>query len=214
VKTGITHHIPDHILLAYVAGTLSHPYAVVVAAHASFCDECRARIDAHAHAGGHLLEREAQTVHVSSAMKGNVLAMLDDDLPPEPVAQPRKGIYPGPVMEALKGAPPRWKRMGMGSRQCILHDGPEGSVRLLYIPAGQAVPDHGHNGLELTLVLQGAFSDEGGRFGVGDVEVADSQVEHTPIAEPGEPCICLAATDANLRFRSFMVRMLQPLFKI
>jgi putative transcriptional regulator len=76
------------------------------------------------------------------------------------------------------------------------------------------VPDHGHNGLELTLVLQGAFRDETGRFGVGDVEVADDDLEHTPIAEEGDPCICLAATDANLRFRALVPRLLQPLFRI
>ena len=41
------------------------------------------------------------------------------------------------------------------------------------IPAGTAVPDHGHRGTELTLVLQGAFRDETDRFGPGDVEIAD-----------------------------------------
>jgi putative transcriptional regulator len=85
---------------------------------------------------------------------------------------------------------------------------------LLYIPPGQAVPDHSHNGLELTLVLQGSFSDETGRFGVGDLEIADQDLEHTPIADAGPPCICLAATDAPLRFNALLPRLLQPLFKI
>jgi putative transcriptional regulator len=210
---GISHHLPDHILLAYSAGTLPHPYAVVVATHVSMCDDCRARTQAHAHAGGHLMDSAPVQASMSAGSKDALMQMLD--APVAPPAEPRPmGIYPAPLAEALNHAPPRWKRMGMGSRQSILHNGPEGSVRLLYIPAGQAVPDHGHNGLELTLVLQGAFSDETGRFGVGDVEVADDDLEHTPIAEPGEPCICLAATDANLRFRSFMPRLLQPLFRI
>ncbi|MGH1354805.1 MAG: ChrR family anti-sigma-E factor [Thalassovita sp.] len=213
MTTGIAHHLPDHLLLAYAAGTLSHPYAVVVATHVSMCDACRARVAAHAHAGGHLLESTVKDAPMSAGAKDQLMGMLD--LPAEvPSAPQRDGIYPAPVVEALKNAPPRWKRMGMGSRQCILHNGPEGSVRLLYIPAGQAVPDHGHNGLELTLVLQGAFHDETGRFGVGDVEVADDDLEHTPIAEDGAPCICLAATDANLRFRALVPRLLQPLFRI
>ena len=104
--------------------------------------------------------------------------------------------------------------MGLGVRQSILATGAHGTVRLLYIPPGQAVPDHGHNGLELTLVLQGSFSDETGRFGVGDVEVADEDLEHTPVADGGPPCICLAATDMPLKFNSFVPRMLQPLFRI
>ena len=104
--------------------------------------------------------------------------------------------------------------MGMGMRQSILSSGREGSVRLLYIPPGQAVPDHSHNGLELTLVLQGSFSDETGRFGVGDLEFADQQLEHTPVSDVDVPCICLAATDAPLRFKLMLPRLLQPLFRI
>ena len=34
----------------------------------------------------------------------------------------------------------RKKSLGMGVRQSILEAGPEGSLRLLYIPAGRAVP--------------------------------------------------------------------------
>ena len=76
------------------------------------------------------------------------------------------------------------------------------------------MPDHSHNGLELTLVLQGSFSDATGRFGVGDLEIADEDLEHTPVADPGDACICLAATDAPLRFRAIVPRLLQPLFRI
>lgn len=63
-------------------------------------------------------------------------------------------------------------------------------------------------------MLQGAFSDETGRYARGDVQAADDTLEHTPIADPGPPCICLAATDAPLRFRNFAARLLQPLFRI
>ncbi len=139
--------------------------------------------------------------------------MLDDPVEEAPVYH-SSGIFPAPVMEALKGQPPRWKNLGLGTRQCILSRGSAGSVRLLYIPAGEAVPDHGHNGLELTLVLQGSFSDEAGHFGVGDVEIADESDEHVPTAGTECACICLAATDAPLRFRSLMPRLLQPLFRI
>jgi len=210
----IKHHIPDPMLVAYAAGSLEHPFALVVAAHVSLCDECRAQLGAHEAVGGALLDDQTLQA-VSVSMKDTILAQLDD----VPVAEPdlsyeRSGAYPGPVMQALKGKPPRWKSVGGGVRQTLLHADDEGSVRLLYIPPGKAVPDHGHNGIELTLVLQGAFSDETGRFGVGDLEVADDTLEHTPVAEQGAPCICLAATDAPLRFNSLIPRLLQPLLRI
>jgi len=210
--TAITHHTPDNLLAAYAAGNLPHPYAVVVASHISLCLKCRAALEAHQAVGGAVLEAACQQ-SVSENLKSSILAQLDAPVTPEPTFQ-RSGIYPGPVVEALKGKSPRWASLGTGVRQSILSAGREGSVRLLYIPPGQAVPDHSHNGLELTLVLQGSFSDETGRFGVGDLEVADQTLEHTPIADLGAPCICLAATDAPLRFTSLIPRLLQPLFRI
>ena len=208
----ITHHIPDALLAAYAAGNLPQAFAVVVASHVSLCTHCRAALEAHQNVGGVVLE-ETNTVAVSATLKNDILSQLDAPFSPEPVYE-RSGVYPGPIMEALKGRAPKWKKLGMGVRQDILMSGPSGSVRLLYIPPGQAVPDHSHNGLELTLVLQGSFSDETGRFGVGDVEIADETLEHTPTAEAGEACICLAATDAQLKFNALVPRLLQPLFRI
>lgn len=210
--TAITHHTPDALLAAYATGSLPHAYALVVAAHVSLCLECRAAYEAHQAGGGAVLET-VDAKAVSGGLKSRVLDMLDAPYSPPP-SYPRSGVYPGPVMEALKGKPPRWKSLGLGVRQSILSSGAEGSARLLYIPPGQAVPDHSHGGLELTLVLQGSFRDSTGHFGVGDLEVTDQDLEHTPTADPGAPCICLAATDAPLRFRSLVPRILQPLFRI
>jgi putative transcriptional regulator len=208
----ITHHIPDSLLAAYAAGSLEHPYAMVVASHVSMCLECRAALEAHQAVGGALLEASGATP-LSAGLKNSVLAQLDAPVKERPVYA-RSGVYPGPVMQALSGKTPRWKPVGMGVRQCILSSGQEGTVRLLYIPGGRAVPDHSHNGLELTLVLQGSFSDETGQYGVGDLEIADAQLEHTPIADEGAPCICLAATDAPLRFSSLLPRLVQPFIRI
>lgn len=209
----ITHHLPEPMLADYAAGRLGHAFSVAVAAHVSLCDECRARLAAHEAAGGAVLET-LPPEPVSDDLMARVMARLDDPAaaPPEPPAPSE--IFPGAVMAALKGRPPRWRSLGMGIRQSLLHAGKDGSLRLLYIPPGRAVPDHGHEGRELTLVLQGAFHDETGHFGVGDIEVADASLEHTPVADEGAPCICLAATDAPLRFHGLIPRLLQPIFRI
>ncbi|RME18669.1 MAG: transcriptional regulator [Alphaproteobacteria bacterium] len=211
----ISHHIPARLMRAYAAGSLPASFATVVAAHVSVCDECRARLEAEEIAGGAVLENLNPVGGDEARLRAAVLARLDDALEaPEAPAPEGHGIYPGPVMAALKGRAPRWKPLGAGIRQTILASGDEGSLRLLYIPPGAAVPDHGHGGLELTMVLQGSFGDETGHYGVGDVEVADDSLEHTPIAGPEAPCIALAATDAPLRFRALVPRLLQPLFRI
>lgn len=211
--TEIQHHLTEDLIAAYAAGTLGHAFSVVVAAHVSLCVECRARLEAHEHVGGAVLEDLAQET-VSADLKSSVLAMLDQPSPAEPARAMRSGIFPSAVMASLKGRPPKWKAVGGGIRQCILEDRSEGSLRLLYIPPGRAVPDHGHGGLELTLVLQGSFRDDSGVFAAGDVEVAAEDVQHVPVAGEGLPCICLAASDAPLRFRSWLPRLLQPVFRI
>jgi putative transcriptional regulator len=108
----------------------------------------------------------------------------------------------------------RWRAIGGGVRQAMIKTADRTKVRLLSIPGGTAIPDHGHRGLELTLVLKGAFRDEDDRFGPGDIEVATEDLDHTPVAEEGETCICLAATDAPLRFRGLIPRIAQPFIGI
>jgi putative transcriptional regulator len=76
------------------------------------------------------------------------------------------------------------------------------------------MPDHSHHGTELTLVLKGAFQDEDGYFARGDIEIADSDVQHIPVADIHEDCICLAVTDAPLRFTGLMPRILQKFLRI
>lgn len=210
--SAIKHHIPDSILTAYAAGSLPHAFSVVVASHVSMCDTCRAGLSADYAVGAAVMER-VKPSPVAPALRDRVLEQLDDPVVPSPVFE-RDGVYPAPVMAALKGRPLRWRRLGMGVQQDVLYRDTEGAVRLLYIPGGQAVPEHSHNGLEMTLVLQGSFSDATGAFGVGDLEIADQDLEHIPVADPGPPCICLAATDARLRFNALVPRMLQPLFGI
>lgn len=210
--TAIIHHISDELLDAYVTGGLAHPFAVVVATHLSLCDDCRARAEAAEMLGGSLLERLAP-VALSEGAQNRLLAALDLSQPP-PRSVAASGIFPAPVMQALGGQPPKWRMLGGGIRQQILSADGEGSLRLLYIPPGRAVPEHSHGGLELTLVLQGSFSDSEGRFGPGDVETAHDEIDHQPVAGPEAPCICLAATDAPLRFRAMIPRLLQPLFRI
>lgn len=212
----IRHHLPARLIRAYVAGSLPKSFATVVAAHISLCAECRAQLAAEELAAGAVLDslppfykpgderlREALLARLDSALH------LPDEAPPAPM-----GIFPGPVVQALASKPPRWRRLGGGIRQQILARDARGSVRLLYIPPGTAVPEHCHSGLELTLVLAGSFADATGHYGAGDVEVADEDLTHAPVAGAGAPCICLAATDAPLRFHTLIPRLLQPLMRI
>jgi putative transcriptional regulator len=209
----IRHHLSDPLLMAYAAGTLPEAFGLVVATHVSLCDECRARMAAFDAVGGAVVE-SGDAVALSDGCLEAVMARLGaQDARP---AVPARSDVPAPLADYIGRdfAGVKWRALGMGVRQAILPTGRGATARLLYIPAGQAVPDHGHRGTELTLVLQGAFRDSIDRFGPGDLEIATEADEHTPVAEAGTDCICLAATDAPLRFTGMIPRLLQPLFRI
>ena len=87
-------------------------------------------------------------------------------------------------------------------------------ARLLRFQSGLMVPSHGHNGRELTLVLTGSLCDRDTVLHRGDIAETDERTEHQPYAGPGEDCVCLAVTDAPLRFKGIFARLLQPLFGI
>ncbi|WP_114966157.1 ChrR family anti-sigma-E factor [Alkalilacustris brevis] len=219
----IRHHLSDQLLMAYSAGQLPEAFNLVVATHISLCDECRARLASFDAVGGAVLE-ECEAAPMSEDSLMATLARLRD-APPEPrrernsagtaQAQVRK-VFPTPLQDYVGGGldAVKWRPLGGGVRQAILPTSREARVRLLHIPAGLAVPDHGHRGIELTQVLQGAFRDEHDRFGPGDIEIATEADVHTPVAEPGVDCICLAATDAPLRFSALLPRLAQPFFRI
>ena len=66
----------------------------------------------------------------------------------------------------------RWQKLVPGIKQIKLDVGDNelpGSVRLFNIKPGFSLPQHSHNGEELSFVLRGAFTDEFGRYGVGDL---------------------------------------------
>ncbi|EAQ03197.1 Anti-sigma factor ChrR [Pseudooceanicola batsensis HTCC2597] len=212
----IKHHLTESLLMGYAAGTLPEAFNLVVASHVSMCDSCRAAVESYETLGGALLDDTSSEMAPDGL--ASCLARLDGGgdeviVPPRPAAP---GTLPAPLRDYVGGdlEAIRWRPVGGGVKQAILPTSASASARLLFIPAGAAVPDHGHRGMELTMVLQGAFADETDRFGRGDVEVADEELEHMPVAEPGEDCICLAATDAPLRFRSWLPRLAQPFLKI
>ena len=191
--------------MGYAAGTLPEAFSLIVATHVSLCDECRAALGAFDAIGGETM-LDADPIAMSDDAFAQTLALIAQGDQPDASPARRDGPFPAPLAPYMDG-PPKWRKIGGGVSQMMLHTGDRATVRLLKIPAGTAVPDHGHKGTELTLVLQGAFVDENDRFSVGDIEVANEDLHHTPLAEMGEDCICLSATDAPLAFHGLLPRI-------
>ena len=212
----IKHHLPDELLMSYAAGTLPEAFNLVVATHVSMCDDARARLAEYEAVGGAVLETADEVELSEGALEATMRLISSRAKDPIKTIRTSSGVFPKPLQDYVGGDldSVKWRRIGGGVKQAIVPTSKAANARLLFIPAGAEMPDHGHAGTEMTLVLQGAYLDDGDRFARGDIEVANEEMEHTPVADIGEDCICLIATDAPLRFNSLLPRMAQKLLRI
>ena len=222
----IEHHVSEALLLSYAAGSLGEAWSLAIATHAALCPKCRGSI-AQAEAVGGALIDDIEPAPMAENAFNEILAQLDGNISPpssqKPVRQPvLAGVsLPEPLLtyvmdnDNLENTNLPWQRLGLGAFHIpISMSDRSAKARLLRIPAGRPVPQHGHEGSELTLVLSGAFTDKEMHFGTGDIQETDETIVHQPHAIAGKDCICLAVTDAPLRFSSPIVRLLQPFLKI
>ena len=218
----ISHHPGEELLLDYAAGSLAEPWSIAVAAHLALCPVCRQAVAEMEAVGGELMSAVAPVPIEKDLFESIVDAtngVIDDDMPTQPVAAGGgpAPILPEPLRSYLGGdvCSLEWQRLGFGAYQCLIPtNDEETTARLLRIPAGRPVPTHSHGGPELTLVFSGAFSDTTGTYERGDLQEAGEFLDHQPHAAAGEDCICLAVTNAPLRFKSLTARMVQPLIGI
>jgi len=101
----------------------------------------------------------------------------------------------------------RWRSVGGGVAMARLRSGEGDRLWLLRARAGAVLPRHGHNGSELTVVLQGAYVNDDQVYSAGDLEDADESVNHQPIVTTRGECLCLAATAGPLTFASWPARL-------
>lgn len=219
----VKHHVSDGLLAAYATGELAEGWSLAIATHLALCPECRVRLARFETAAGELMEETAPDVagidQSWDAMRRRLVGAEVHAFPVQPAvsAPVHTAVIPEPLRSYLGSDVDglKWKALGRGASHIMIKTGDgETSVRLLRIPAGSPVPEHSHGGRELTLVLAGCFTDGSERFARGDLEEADETVEHQPIAGAGEDCICLAVTDAPLRFKSRLLRLVQPILGI
>jgi len=222
----VQHLPPEELLLDYATGTLAEPLSLLVATHVTLSPESRRQVREFESIGGALLESVEPAEMAPGALDA---ALAEIDAAPDaggdeaagPAERPRAADASGPSGTAASVPTPLrtyvqrnfdalpWRERGSNVAEFdLLPDYPGYKTRLLRIRAGAKVPQHTHAGGEYTLVLEGSFTDETGRFARGDVAVADADVTHQPVAGSEGDCICLAVTDAPLKMTGPLGRIL------
>jgi len=211
------HHLTRSTLHDYAAGRLCEALSVVAASHLAWCRECRKAAATVAKTPVEL--RPADGTAPSPAAASGESALKDVDTQPRPTALPDSNVgdfgLPLPLALRLDGhglENVAWRKVfpGVAVRELALPAGAAGQLRLVRIAPGKALPEHGHAGGELSLVLRGAYRDGLGRYTIGDVADLDGAAVHRPMAEE-VGCICLVAAETPVRYRSFLSRIWQRL---
>ena len=210
----ITHHPASDSLMSCSAGSMPESFAAVMASHMAICSQCRKDLALMDDIGVALLDQLSPSPLTEPAP---VMALRRLESETVPVTRPclSTGDVPEPLVPVVGKYLDdiKWKKLAPG----ILHypvplsKTAGGDLRLIKIAPGLAMPEHGHGGNELTLILRGAYRDKTGHYKVGDLADMSDDTEHQPVADAKEGCICLVATEGKLRFKTLLARLMQPL---
>ncbi len=210
-----THHPGVENLMSCSAGSQPEAFAAIMATHISMCPQCRRELALMEKIGTALFDQIAP-VDIDRPAPVAALRSLEADALNAPrrvnaVADDVPATLSPVIGPSFDRIP--WSRLGPGlwQHRIALTNDERGELRLFKVAPGQRLPEHGHSGTELTLVLRGAFCDATGSYHPGDVADLDETITHQPIADAKEGCICLTATLGKLAFKSPLVRLVQPL---
>jgi len=214
----VSKHPDNEMLVDYAAGALGPAICVSISSHLNFCYECRGKNSELSNLGGSFLETTTPA-ELSGGALNNVLAHLDQVepsvAPRQPVLQEDEARLPELVKNLLPEHGVKWRFLTPALRISRLVVGEDRYELALHkIKAGGKAPDHGHNGMEITVVLQGSFSDGDGVYHEGDFLVRHPGDVHRPTASANGSCICLSASEAPIKLIGPIKRLLNPLFSI
>ena len=214
----IEHHPTDSMLAAFAAGNLDHGQHIAIATHLVSCPQCRSFMRSMEQVGGAVLASLPPAAMSNSALAA-VEARLNVPVPPAPA-----GITPSVAETAVPRLPKFVRRYRFGKwkwiapsvhlRPIVLPYESDTRVFLLKSGPGTKMLQHTHTGVELTCVLSGAFRQDGSRYGPGDFDLGDETINHQPIVEAGQDCICLVAMQGELRLNGLLGRIMQPFVRL
>jgi putative transcriptional regulator len=176
------------LLAAYAAGTLSEPFAVLVAAH---------------------LQMRAD--------RADAVSSLDHERwPRRPLpGVDQLNVFLPLALRSYVGrhlGAPEWRTILPGLERCRISRDAGAEASFLRCRPGSAIPAHTHKGREAVLVLQGAFHDRSSHYAVGDIAVADDTIDHRPVADGLLACITFVVLEAPVRLTGPFGRLIQRIF--
>jgi len=212
----IKYHPSDNLLAQYCAGELPLSLSIAVSAHIEMCDHCQSREKQQEalHAMQTWDEAATETVNFGDLLQSILATPVEaKTMPVRPelvIALADKQFKLPHALRACNDL--HWSGMGAVNRARVISDEKNVRASLLHISAGGQIPTHQHKGYEITLLLDGSFSDELDSYSRGDFILLQGDVNHSPRTEKG--CLCYTVQDAPLHFTRGVSKALNPLGKL
>jgi putative transcriptional regulator len=191
----------DALMAHYVAGSLPEPARALVESHLEMKPDNRGLVvDLEWLAGEALESTPSSPISDRDAKLAAIFGSKAPVSSPKLLSRPPGALFPRALRNLIgfEADDVPWRKRLPGFKEYATDiEGCE--VSLMWIRPGRALPAHTHAGMELILILDGAFRDERGRFGPGDISVADATVDHRPVAEKDRPCVAFAVSDGPIR---------------
>jgi len=218
----VNFHPSEELLQGFACGRLTTGMNVAISAHVELCDSCREKTSE--------LEAAATIEWLQSSPEpepanGEDYSQLIADITRQPQTRElpaadnsvseihmlEHSVKLPKVLAKVASGGLVWKHLAGGINQASVTLDDSTQCEFLYMKPGSKVPVHRHSGNEVTLVLDGSFSDEMGIYKESDFVVRTKEHLHQPASEEG--CLCFAVLDSPLTFTQGLARLLNPLLR-
>lgn len=238
----IHHHPSTDMLIEYANGSLPWALNIGVAAHVQLCKKCQQQVQLLNNIGGAALQSTSSEV-ISNDLFSRVMGRIDNlneksattnsaaqglrqeekksnTEPPSPI-EPKKFTPPltkvevPAIIKKLLPEKVKWRRISSALKSARLVTGQKQyEVCFHKIRKGGTVVEHDHRGLEITVVLEGSFSDKNGVYQRGDFLVKKPGDTHQPTAARNHDCLCLSICEAPVKVTGLMGFFINPFLNI
>jgi len=222
----IHHHPDDNLLTEYASGSTATAVGIIICAHLQACPQCRQRVEQLNKLGAAILKQSiAEPVQqetfdqLMARIRNQDTGKASQALESAPVCV-NDSIVNDPMMKRLpkviakllpRDGKVKWQSAGASLKTARLKTGQQDyEVCFQKISSGGKVFEHGHRGTEITLVLQGSFSDEDGIYSEGDFLVRNPGEVHRPTATQNEDCLCISVVEAPVKITGLIGKLINP----
>ena len=215
----INHHPPEDLLADFAAGRLDEADRLVIGVHAAQCPNCQRFIAAIEQLAGAAIEQAAPVAMADDAF-ATIMAAIDEPetaSTPAPASSQAVPLLDDDLPEMLRKcqfAKSRRVAPGVKMQPIVLPGADKSRAFLLWSAPGTRMLEHSHTGTELTLVLKGSFSHQGGEYRPGDFDFGDGEVDHQPLVGSEMPCLCLVAMSGDLQMHGWLGRLISPFVRL